>query len=77
MRLVTDYRILNQFVRRPVRPFRSANELMKRVHPGSKWFCKLDAIHGYFQVPLEEESSLLTAFLLPDGKRIYLAPPWD
>ena len=75
VRLVTDYRILNQFVKRTVRPFRSANELMKRVHPSSKWFCKLDAIHGYFQVPLDEPSSLLTAFLLFDGKRIYLVAP--
>ena len=75
VRLVTDYRILNQFIKWPVRPFRSASELMKRVHPTSRWFCKLDAIHGYFQVPLEEESALLTAFLLHDGKRIYLVAP--
>ena len=48
---------------------------MRRVLPSSQWFCKLDAIHGYFQVPLDESSSLLTAFLLPDGKRVYLVAP--
>ena len=50
VRLVTDYRILNMFILRPIRPFSSATDLMRRVLPTSKWFCKLDAIHGYFQV---------------------------
>ena len=75
VRLVTDYRILNLFVKRPVRPFQSATDLMRRIHPDSKWFCKLDAIHGYFQIPLDEDSQLLTAFLLPDGKWVYTVAP--
>ena len=48
---------------------------MRRVQPEAKWFCKLDAIHGYFQVPLDEESQLLTALLLPNWKWIYVVAP--
>ena len=36
---------------------------------------KLDAIHGYFQLALENESSLLTMFLLPTGRYRYLRAP--
>ena len=53
----------------------SADNLMTKIIPTSRWYAKLDAIHGYFQVPLEDESTLLMAFLLPDGKRIYLVAP--
>ena len=59
VRLVTDYRVLNNAVRRPVHPFPSATDLMKRIAPDSRFFCKLDAIHGYYQVPLDEELSLI------------------
>ena len=75
VRLITDYRQLNRAVRRPVHPFPSASDLMKRIKPGSRFFCKLDAIHGYYQVPLSEESSFLTTFLLPEGRFRYLCAP--
>ena len=75
VRLVTDYRVLNNAVRRPVHPFPSASDLMKRIEPSSLFFCKLDAIHGYYQVPLDEESSFHTTFLLPSGRYRYLCAP--
>ena len=75
VRLVTDYRILNMFILRSICPLSSATDLMRRVQPDSLWFCKLDTIHGYFQVPLDEQSRLLTAFLLPDGKRHWYKVP--
>ena len=67
VRLVTDYTALNKFVNRPIHPFPSSREIMQSVAPGSCVFAKLDAVHGYFQVGLDEESSLLTTFLLPSG----------
>ena len=73
--LVSDYRILNEFILRPIRLFSLATDLMRQVQPEAKWFCKLDAIHGYFQVPLDEESQLLTAFLLPSAEWIYVVAP--
>ena len=71
VRLVTDFRQLNSYVRRPVHPFPSATEIMQGLHPSSSVFCKMDATQGYFQIPLDEESSFLTTFLLPTGRYRY------
>ena len=35
----------------------------------------MDAVHGYFQLGLDEESSMLTTFLLPSGRYRYLRAP--
>ena len=35
----------------------------------------MDAVHGYFQLALEEESSKLTTFLLPQEKFRYTRAP--
>ena len=75
LRLVTDYRELNKAVLRPTHPFPSAPDLMRRLKPDSRYFCKLDAVHGYFQIPLDEPSSLLTTFLLPCGRYRYTCAP--
>ena len=75
LRLVTDYRQLNKAVSRPTHPFPSAADLIKRVNPESRVFAKIDAVHGYFQVPLEEESSLMTTFLIPRGRFRYTGAP--
>ena len=75
VRLVTDYIVLNNAVRRPVHPFPSATDLMKRIAPNSRFICKLDAIHGYYQVPLDEESSYKTTFLLWSGRYRYKCAP--
>ena len=75
LRLVTDYVDLNTYVQRPVHPFPSTQEIMQNIQAGSTWFAKLDAVHGYFQIPLDEESSKLTTFLLPSGRYRYLRAP--
>jgi len=75
MRLVTDYARLNLAVERPVHPFPSAQDIMRSVRPESKVFAKFDAVHGYFQVPLDEASQKLTTFLLPEGKFCYTVAP--
>ena len=75
VRLVTDYTRLNRHVKRPVHPFPSTKEITQAIPHGSKWFAKLDAVHGYFQLALDEESSFLTTFLLPQGKFRYLRAP--
>ena len=48
---------------------------MHNIDAGSTWFAKLDAVWGYFQVPLDYESSLLTTFMLPQGRFRYLVAP--
>jgi hypothetical protein len=74
-RLVTDYTALNRFVTRPVHPFPSPVDVMRLIKPESKVFAKLDAYSGYFQIPLEPESSLMTTFILPSGKYRYTRAP--
>jgi hypothetical protein len=74
-RLVTDYTQLNRFVTRPVHPFPSPVDVMRLIKPESRVFAKLDAYSGYFQIPLEPESSLMTTFILPSGKYRYTRAP--
>jgi len=76
VRLVTDYTKLNKFVRRPTHPFPSVKEIFRCIPKESaRVFAKLDAVHGYFQLALDEESSKLTTFLLPSGRYRYLRAP--
>jgi hypothetical protein len=65
VRLVTDLRAINQFVIRPCHPFPSPRDVVRNIKTDSKWFCKLDALQGYYQVPLDEKSSYLTTIYCP------------
>ena len=75
MRLVTDYTQLNKYVKRPVHPFPSTRDILQAIPKEAKIFAKLDAVHGYFQLALDEQSSITTTFLLPQGKFRYLRAP--
>ena len=74
-RLVVDLSYLNTFVERPVHPFVAGTDLIKNLDPNSKVFCKLDAVLGYYQIPLDEESKKLFTFLLASGRYRYLRAP--
>ena len=75
VRLITDFTALNKFVRRPTHPFPSTREFIEAIPPDAKLFCKLDAVHGYFQLALDEPSSRLTTFLIQQGRFRYLRAP--
>jgi len=75
VRLVTDFTPMNDYIDRPVHPFPPPDIVFHSITPGSKWFAKLDALQGYFQIPLDEESQKLTAFLLPQGRFFYRVAP--
>ena len=75
VRLVTDYTKLNRFVVRPVHPFPSVSDIIQSIPSSAACFAKLDATHGYFQIPLSEEASRLTTFILPSGRYRYLRAP--
>ena len=62
-------------MKRPVHTFPSAQEILSGIDPDSTVFAKLDAMQGYHQVPLEEESSKLTTFLLPSSRFHFLRAP--
>ena len=77
LRLVVDFKAsgLNNAIKRRVHPFPSASDIMKSIRPDSKWFLKCDAVQGYHQVPLDEESQALTTFILPFGVFYFTRAP--
>ena len=76
MRLVTDYYTkFNKFVHRPFHPFPSTRDILQSIPLGQKFFAKLDAVHGYFQLALDKESSYPITFFLPQGRFLYLRAP--
>ena len=74
-RLVVDLSYLNSFIERPVHPFVAGTDLIKNLDPNSRVFCKLDAVQGYYQIPLDEDSKKLFTFLLASGRYRYLRAP--
>ena len=67
VRLVTDYTKLNSFVKCPVHPFSSVSKILHSIPSTGTVFAKFNAVNGYFQIPLDEESSKLTTFILHVG----------
>ncbi len=68
LRLCVDLRRLNKFVRRPHHPVRTPKDVLASLPPTARYFTTFDAKHGYFQVPLDEESQDLTTFCTPWGR---------
>ena len=66
---------MNKALRRAAHPFPSAADILRQLKPSSRFFAKLDAVHGYYQLRLEEESSYLTTFILPSGRYKYNCLP--
>ena len=75
VRFVVDYRHLNTFIDRPVHPFPSCRDILHNIKHDSKWFLKFDMTWGYFQIPLDDESSKLTTFLLESGRYRFVRAP--
>ena len=75
VRLVADYKELNKYLVRPVHPFPSAFECIKGISPESNIFATMDACSGYHHIPLDEPSSLLTTFIIPQGCFRFLCAP--
>ena len=75
LRLVTDYTHLNSYVERPVHPFPATLEIVQGLDCDATENATNDALWGYYQIPLERKSSLLTTFLLPSGRYRYTRAP--
>ena len=75
IRLVVDLSRLNQYISRPVHPFPSTMDIVSNVDHNARFFAKMDAVLGFFQIPLDEESSFLTTFLIPQGRFRWLRCP--
>ena len=67
VRICVDLTQLNKAVRREVHPMKSVDENLAMLGNASV-FSKLDANIGFWQLPLDEESKLLTTFITPQGR---------
>ena len=75
IRLCVDFRRLNKYAKRPINPQPTPWELVRNIPKGAQLFAVFDALKGYHQVPLEEESRSMTAFYTPFGKFRYRSIP--
>jgi Reverse transcriptase (RNA-dependent DNA polymerase). len=74
MRMTVDLKKLNSQVKRPVHPMKTPKDMVVGMN-GARYFTKFDARHGYWQVPLAEESRHLTTFITPWGRFRYCRDP--
>eukprot|EP00731_Ephydatia_muelleri_P021134 Em0013g861a len=69
IRICVDFRPLNSSVLREVHPLPKVDETLALL-TGARIFSKLDASSGFWQIPLSEQSKLLTTFITPYGRLI-------
>lgn len=65
-RFCIDYRLLNQHTVKDSFPLPSIAESLDALD-GAEYFCTLDLTSGYWQVPLDEDTKLKSAFVVPGG----------
>ena len=75
LRLVTDFTPLNDNVDRAVHPTGDVEAVLSDITPEARFILLLDCKHGYYQLPIAEESQELTTFLLPSGTWCYRRLP--
>ena len=73
-RLTVDLKSLNSQVKRPAHSMATPRDLLPNIGT-SKWFTKVDARHGYWQIPLSDAAKPLTTFITPWGRFQYLRNP--
>ena len=73
--IFVDLRPLNQSVCQEVYPLPKVDDLMAQM-TNDKVFSKLDANSGFWQIPLSQESRLLTTFLTPMGRYCFNKLPF-
>ena len=66
IRMCADYRALNDRTKADAYPSANPDIIMDRLH-GKKYFSKLDALKGYYQIRLDDNIQELTGFTCPLG----------
>ena len=75
LRICLDPKDLNTAIKRPHYPTPTLDEITHKL-AGAVIFSKLDARHGYWSVPLHDESKLLTTFNSPFGRFCFRRLPF-
>ncbi|XP_065190961.1 uncharacterized protein K02A2.6-like [Sycon ciliatum] len=73
-RLTVDFKRLNDQVLRPAHPVRTARDVVSGIG-SAQFLTKLDARHGYWQIPLSEQACPMTTFITPYGRYRFLRNP--
>ena len=77
IRMCVDLSKLNQYVKREHFPAPPPREVVVDITSSSaRYFTKFDALSGYHQIPLAEESQKLTTFITPFGRYKFLRAPF-
>lgn len=66
-RLYVDFRTLNRITAKKNCPLPLIHDQLERLR-NKKYFTILDHAHGYYQVPLTENSQLKIALITPGGR---------
>ena len=69
IRICIDPKDLNEAIQREHHPMRTFEEVIARM-PKAQHFTRLDASRGFWQIPLDYESALKTAFNTSYGRYI-------
>ena len=75
VRITTDLAKLNSQVSRPAHPSPTPFSAIRSVDAKARYFSTIDALSGYWQLPLAEEEQALTTFITPYGRFKYLRGP--
>ena len=75
VRLVIDHSDVNKFIKRPTHPFTAGPDLIASIPHDATCFAKLDALWGYYQIDLAEESRYITCFITEFGTYEYCRAP--
>ena len=75
VRITTDFKHLNKYVKRPSHPSTSAYAKLRQIKPGARFFCVMDCLQGYFQIKVSPEDKNLLCFMTPYGRYRYLRAP--
>ena len=76
VRICVDLKSLNKSVLREVHPLPKVDETLAQL-AGGKFFSKLDANSGFWQIPLSQPSRLLTTFITPMGHHCFNKLPFS
>ena len=74
VRVLSDFRILNKFIKRKPYPLPKIADILQKLE-GITWATALDLCMGYYHIILDKESGYLCTMIFPWGKYRYCRLP--